>query len=95
LAPALIIVHGAAEGSTPLEDAQYASYNITLLAHALGLGTCYIGYAVESINRSAAIRRYLGIPSGNRVLAVLALGYPDTGFERHALRKKYSLRFFS
>ncbi|MBN1496347.1 MAG: nitroreductase family protein [Spirochaetes bacterium] len=92
-APALIIVHGGMEGSTPVEDAQYASYNITLLAHALGLGTCYIGYAVESINRSAAIRRYLGIPRGNRIHAVLALGHPDAGFERHALRKPYTLRF--
>jgi nitroreductase/ferredoxin len=93
-APALIIVHGGMEGSTPVEDAQYASYNITLLAHALGLGTCYIGYAVESINRSASIKRYLGIPPKNRILAVLALGYPDVPFEKHALRKKYPLRFF-
>lgn len=93
-APALIIVHGGMEGSTPVEDAQYASYNMTLLAHALGLGTCYIGYAVESINRSAAIRRHLGIPRGNRIHAVLALGYPGAAFERHALRKPYTLRFF-
>lgn len=92
-APALIIVHGGMGGSTPVEDAQYASYNITLLAHTLGLGTCYIGYAVESINRSAVLRRYLGIRSGNRVHAVLALGYPDAGFDRHALRKPYPLRF--
>ncbi len=92
-APALIIVHGRMDGSTPVEDAQYASYNITLLAHALGLGTCYIGYAVESINRSAAIKRYLGIPPQNRIHAVLALGYPDVAFKKHALRKKYPLRF--
>ncbi len=91
-APALILVHGKPEGSTPLEDAQYASYNSTLLAHALGLGTCYIGYAVESINRSSSIKRYLGIPSGNRIHAVLAAGYPDVTFDRLALRKKYACR---
>ncbi|HOD16421.1 MAG TPA: nitroreductase family protein [Spirochaetota bacterium] len=93
-AHALVIVHGTGEGSTPLEDAQYASYNMTLLAHALGLGTCYIGYAVESINRAASIKRFLGLPSANTVYAVLAVGYPDTDAVRPALRKKYRVRFF-
>jgi nitroreductase len=93
-APALIIVHSAMAGSTPLEDAQFASYNIALLACALGLGTCYIGYAVESINRSAAIRKHLGVPASNKVHAVLALGHPRDAFERPALRKKYALRFW-
>lgn len=92
-APALIIIHGKNEGSTPLEDAQYASYNITLLAHALGLGTCYIGYAVESINRSKPLKRYLGIAPDHRIHAVLALGYPDVAFAKLALRKKYVSRF--
>ncbi len=91
-APALIIIHGKTVGSTPVEDAQYASYNITLLAHALGLGTCYIGYAVESINRSSSIKGYLGIPSENRIFAVLAAGFPDVKFEKLALRKKYQAR---
>ena len=93
-APALIIVHGSGEGSTPLEDAQYASYNMTLLAHALGLGTCYIGYAVESINRAAFIKRFLGLPPANRVYAVLAVGWPDVKTLRPALRKKHSVTYF-
>ncbi len=93
-APSLVIVHGTGEGSTPGEDAQYASYNMTLLAHALGLGTCYIGYAVESINRAPAIKRFLGLPPANTVYAVLAIGYADTDAVRPALRKKYHARFF-
>jgi nitroreductase/NAD-dependent dihydropyrimidine dehydrogenase PreA subunit len=93
-APALIIVHGNGEGSTPLEDAQYASYNMTLLAHALGLGTCYIGYAVESINRASSIRRFLGLPPANTVYAALAVGHPDADPAKPALRKKFQLRFF-
>ncbi len=91
-APALIIIHGKPEGSTPLEDAQFASYNMALLAHAMGLGTCYIGYAVESISRSSSIKARLGIPSGNRIHAVLAAGYPDVTFEKPALRKLYKAR---
>jgi nitroreductase/NAD-dependent dihydropyrimidine dehydrogenase PreA subunit len=91
-APALIILHGPMDGSTPVEDAQYASYNMTLLAHALGLGTCYIGYAVESINRAPFLKQYLGIPPENSVHAVLALGHPDAAFTRPALRKRFPRR---
>ena len=57
-APAAIVVHSRMDGSTPVEDAQYASYNATLLAHALGLGSCYIGYAREAVNRDKSIRRF-------------------------------------
>ncbi len=90
-APSLVIVHSAMDGSLPVEDAQYASYNITLLAHSLGLGTCYIGYASEVLNASKKIRAALKIPKANRVHAVLAVGYPDVVFHRPALRKPYTI----
>lgn len=92
-APALIIIHSDMEGSLPLEDGQYAAYNIALLAHAMGLGSCFIGYASETLNRSNKIKESVGIPRKNRVLAVLALGYPDVTFERFAMRKNYRMNF--
>ena len=90
-APEVIILHSSMEGSTPIEDAQYASYNITLLSHLLGIGTCYIGYAVEAINRVSKIKKYLEIPKGHRVHAVLALGYPAISFSRFPLRKPFNV----
>ncbi|MBN1531350.1 MAG: nitroreductase family protein [Spirochaetes bacterium] len=93
-APALILFHGPMIGSTPVEDAQYASYNVTLLAHLLGLGTCYIGYAVESINRLMKLKKRIGIPAEDRIHAVLALGYPSSRFLRHAMRKPYSAQWY-
>lgn len=89
-APSLIVIHGPMKGSTPVEDAAFASYNITLLAHALGLGTCYVGYAVEAINRADSIKEYFKIPQDHRVHTVLTLGYPKEEFVKLALRKKYS-----
>ena len=89
-APAVIVIYGDTTGSTPLEDAQYASYNITLLAHSLGLGTCYIGYATEAINRVAKIKKSLKIPDDYKIHSVLTLGYPDVAFHALALRKPYN-----
>ncbi len=90
-APALIICHGPVDGSTPLEDAQYATYNMTLLGHTLGLGTCYIGYAVESINRMKYLKEKLHIAPDSRVLAVITVGWPDAVFERFSLRKPWKV----
>ncbi len=92
-APALIIVHSNMEGSLPHEDGQYAAYNIALMAHAMGLGTCFIGYASETLNRSRKIKASVNIPQKNRVLAVLAVGYPDVTYQRFAMRKNYRMNF--
>jgi nitroreductase/NAD-dependent dihydropyrimidine dehydrogenase PreA subunit len=91
-APCVIIIHDNGEGSTPLEDAQYAGYNIALLAHAMGMGTCFIGYAVESLNRMGRVKEKYGIPVKNRVRCVLTLGFPAGKFLRASLRKPYTVR---
>ena len=90
-APALILIHSPMGKSTPIEDGQYSSYNMTLGAHAMGLGTCYIGYATEAVNRVSAIKEYLKIPEENRVHAVLTVGYPGNAiaFRRASLRKPW------
>jgi nitroreductase/ferredoxin len=92
-APCVIIVHGPIEGSTPAEDAAYASYNICMLAHYMNLGTCLIGFAVEALNRSPDMKNELDIYEKNRVYSVIAIGKPDIKFRRHSLRKKYSVEF--
>lgn len=92
-APALIIIHGPMDGSTPFEDAQFAAYNMCLMAHAFGLGTCFIGYAVQAMNRVKGLRQYCKIPADHRVHAVLTVGYPGIKNIRPALRKPSSARF--
>ena len=53
-------------------DAAYASQNIMLAAHALGLGTC----AIKSYNEPA-IRRLLQLPERIELELLISLGYPD------------------
>lgn len=45
-----------------------------LAAHSLGLGTCWLGYP---LGHADVIRQALDIPEGERLRAVVALGYPD------------------
>jgi nitroreductase/NAD-dependent dihydropyrimidine dehydrogenase PreA subunit len=89
-APALIIIHNDSIGSTPLLDPQYAAYALTLVAHTMGLGTCFIGYATESLNRVKKLKKLVNVPESHTVHAVLTVGYPSAVFVRPTLRKKYS-----
>ncbi len=75
-APAAIVISTAPGGSTPGEDAMLATQNLLLAAHAMGYGTCLIGFAVEAIARDRSIAKALGIPAGHKVRSVIALGRP-------------------
>lgn len=92
-APAVVILHGPLEGSTPVEDAQYAALSLVLTAHSLGLGTCFIGYATETLNRSSSVKEWCNIPGNHRIHAVITMGYPAVKFLRPALRKHYNIQF--
>jgi len=51
-------------------DAAASAENALLAAHALGLGTCWIGAFHDN-----AVARILGLPSDMRVVAIVPLGY--------------------
>jgi len=60
----------------------------------MGLGSCRIGFAVVPLLKDVRIKRSLGIPEGERVQAVIALGYPDEAYLRPAGRKAPLIRYF-
>jgi nitroreductase len=53
-------------------DAAIAFEHICLAAHALGLGTCWMGLFDEAV-----VKTKLKIPNNIRVVGVTPLGYPD------------------
>ncbi|TKB05661.1 nitroreductase family protein [Desulforhopalus sp. IMCC35007] len=91
-APAAILVTALKKASCPGEDAMLATQNILLAAHAMGLGTCLIGFAVEAVRRDGGIRKRLAIPESEEIYAVIVLGYPKVSFLRPAGRKKVQAR---
>ncbi|MBD3230791.1 MAG: 4Fe-4S dicluster domain-containing protein [Candidatus Lokiarchaeota archaeon] len=57
-------------------------------AQALGLGTCWIGYAQEAIKRFKKLKKFLEIPKNRKCYGVLILGYPNMEFLRAPPREK-------
>jgi len=82
-APALILIHVKEHAATTAEiDAGIAATQMTLLAEALGLGTCFIAFLVRTLQGSKALRDLLKIPEGNRVYVALTVGYPAVTYLR-------------
>lgn len=53
-------------------DTAIAFEHLCLAAHALGLGTCWMGWYDEQ-----RIKEGLNIPTGIRIVGITPLGYPD------------------
>jgi nitroreductase/Pyruvate/2-oxoacid:ferredoxin oxidoreductase delta subunit len=87
-ATAGIIVGSSPGGSCPAEDALLATQNILLGAHALGLGTCLIGFAASAMQKDGRIKDVLKIPREERVHAVIAVGHPAVAYQRLTGRRK-------
>jgi len=92
-ATAVMLVGGMDDASCPAEDALLATQNILLAAHAMGLGSCLIGFAVEAIRHDPAIKGRLAIPAGESVFAVIALGYPAEKYQQVCGRKPVAPRY--
>jgi nitroreductase/NAD-dependent dihydropyrimidine dehydrogenase PreA subunit len=91
-APAVILVGTRPGASCPSEDALLATQNMLLGAHAMGLGTCLIGFAVSAFKQDPGMLKHLDIPAGERVYAVIALGYPNTKETYHRLAGRKPLQ---
>ena len=61
----------------------------------MGLGSCLIGFAVSAMKNEPKLKSALGIPAGEPVYSVIALGYPDETYEGLTGRKKPEIRFFN
>ncbi|KUG27881.1 ferredoxin [hydrocarbon metagenome] len=93
-APAAIVVTSRPGASCPAEDALLAAQNMLLAAHAMGLGTCLIGYAVAAMQHDKKIQESLGIDRKETVYAVIALGYSTERYHMVAGRLRPPVRFF-
>ena len=70
----IAVVIDPAASTHPVEDGAIATQNMILAAHALGLGTCWIGsYGSTHEER---VKKILDIPKDKRLLSILSVGFP-------------------
>lgn len=93
-APAAIIVASKPGASCPAEDAILASGQMCLAAHAMGLGSCLIGYVVSVMQNEPKLKNLVGIPDEETVYACIALGWPEEKWEGQAGRLPVTPRYF-
>lgn len=81
-APVILVLHAPVATVMPRETAYYAAAQLVLMATAMGLGTCFVGWLTAAAARNEEIRETLGLPEERGVFASLALGYPKYKYRR-------------
>ncbi len=74
-APLLVIILGNKKSLTADWDCAMAAQNMMLAAHSIGIGSCWIGFAMPAL-MDEKILKELGAPSGYKAVAPLIFGYP-------------------
>ena len=67
-------------------DGGLAMANMELMAHALGLGALYCGFATRSIDSDPELREYFGLTDKRKIDSCLIVGRTDLRFQRTAPR---------
>lgn len=70
----IAVVIDPAASTDPVEDGAIATQNMILAAHALGLGTCWIGSYGSAYEER--VKEILRIPEGKRLLSIVSVGFP-------------------
>jgi len=74
-APVLIVIAAAAQGPWIVEDCALAAENLMLAAYAVGLGTCWIGFAQSYLNTPEG-KKALDLPAACVPIAPIIVGHP-------------------
>ena len=91
-ATAAIVVTSRPGASFPADDCLLATQNILLAAHAMGLGTCLIGFAVKAMELDRRVARAVEIPDEETTHSVIALGHPAVRYARGIDRRTPAIR---
>ena len=73
--------------SNSLVNASISASQVNLMADAMGLGACYVGF-VSVASDDERLKKYMGLKVGEQVVCTLAIGKPKTKFLRQPVRAK-------
>ncbi|RLC18403.1 MAG: hypothetical protein DRH93_16595 [Deltaproteobacteria bacterium] len=90
---AVIIVHSQSFDSLAQFNCAIALYNCSLMAHSMGLGSCFMGFVQIGINMDKKIKHWLDIPKGNQAYGAMVIGHPNVKYRRLVERKEPNIRW--
>jgi len=76
-----------AHNAMALGDAWIMAQNAVNYAEAIKVATVYNGFIIQAASYDSRVRAAMRIPKGEKVVAVLNLGYPKYDFAREAPRR--------
>lgn len=92
-APALILLHGPSVSFFASDNCHIAATNIANYAHALGLGTCFIGFVTLASRFHRRLCGLVELPKGRTLYASLVIGHPAFPHPNTASRKAPSVKW--
>jgi nitroreductase/NAD-dependent dihydropyrimidine dehydrogenase PreA subunit len=90
---AIFIVMDTRGISNPDLDSGMCGQNMVLAAHAMGLGTCYIGLTVSAMDYLPQWRERLGIEPPWKAVTSLAVGYPKGKIDKPVAREDLEVQW--
>ncbi|OLS12397.1 MAG: nitroreductase [Promethearchaeota archaeon CR_4] len=92
-APVVVILSTTKDSPFGAANCILAGSAMMYVLQARGIGSCYIGFAEQMLNRSKSICMQVGVPQGHKIHMVFALGYTKVKYQRLPHRKKMPVQF--
>ncbi len=92
-APAVVVIHGLKSNDQAHANCAIAARNIEVMATAMGLGTCWVGYLTAAAHMSKTIGTSLDIPKTRNIFGALMVGYPKHTYKKGIPRKPRNVRW--
>ena len=92
-APVLIVTHVSKLVESPGVDVGLANMQMVLMAEAMGLGTCFIGFIPMAAESSPELKKALQIPDHHQSITSFVTGYPDIVYPRLVARNPVKMRW--
>lgn len=90
---AVIITHAQSFDTMAPFNCSVSLYNCSLMAHSLGLGSCFMGFVQIGANMDKKIKYWLDIPKKHQSYGAMVIGYPDVKYHRLIERKKPDIKW--
>jgi nitroreductase/NAD-dependent dihydropyrimidine dehydrogenase PreA subunit len=70
-----------------------ALYNCSLMAHSLGLGSCFMGFVQIGANMDKKIKQWLDMPKEHHAYGAMVIGHPNIKYRHLVERKKPEIKW--